>query len=292
MKRKKAKAQTFLEYAVLIAIFAAAIVAMKIYFTRALQEKYRESADVFGRGEQYAKGITVESEVNSANVNSPTDPPGPGPSGDPCPSATASVDALKSQIDSLTSQAADLEKAAGDINGIIPNLKAQHATLIASAEAKEKEAANKRAQAQSMRDTAASKEAEAANDRSSYPDCFGSGLGEGGSSGYTDPVTGEYHDCSGLINTVSQLESDAANLRSQASVLDSDAGVLEKDAADIRVQANALWQAILDLESRPELTASEAQAAELNAQAAKLRSDAAMKQAEIDNYKSKYHACF
>lgn len=66
MKIGKNKAQSFLEYAVLIAIAAAALVAMRIYFVRSVQEKYRQSADVFGEGEQYAKGATQVTEYASS----------------------------------------------------------------------------------------------------------------------------------------------------------------------------------------------------------------------------------
>ena len=46
-KRAK-KAQVALEYAVLIAIAVAAIIAMKIYMTRSVQGRLRESADEIG----------------------------------------------------------------------------------------------------------------------------------------------------------------------------------------------------------------------------------------------------
>jgi Flp pilus assembly pilin Flp len=59
---KRNKSQTFLEYAVLIGVVAAALVAMRVYMVRVVQEKYRQSADVFGEGEQYQKGVTVVGE--------------------------------------------------------------------------------------------------------------------------------------------------------------------------------------------------------------------------------------
>ena len=58
MKKKYGKAQSFLEYAVVIIIVAAVVVAMRVYFVRAMQEKFRQSADVFGEGEQYHEGVT------------------------------------------------------------------------------------------------------------------------------------------------------------------------------------------------------------------------------------------
>ena len=52
------KAQLFLEYTIVIALLVAALVAMRVYLTGAIQEKYKQSADVFGEGEQYEKGRT------------------------------------------------------------------------------------------------------------------------------------------------------------------------------------------------------------------------------------------
>lgn len=59
MQRKNKQAQSVLEYAVLIIIVVAALLAMRIYMLRAVQEKYRQSADVFGEGEQYESEVTI-----------------------------------------------------------------------------------------------------------------------------------------------------------------------------------------------------------------------------------------
>jgi Flp pilus assembly pilin Flp len=56
--RKNNRAQMYLEYAVLIALAAAALIAMRLFFGRAVQAKYREAADVFGQGEQYEMNKT------------------------------------------------------------------------------------------------------------------------------------------------------------------------------------------------------------------------------------------
>lgn len=50
-----------MEYAVLISVLVAGLIAMRVYMLRAVQEKYRQSADVFGGGQQYAK-LTTEVE--------------------------------------------------------------------------------------------------------------------------------------------------------------------------------------------------------------------------------------
>jgi hypothetical protein len=59
MKRKSDKAQSFIEYAILIILVIGVLLAMRTYMTRAVQEKYRQSGDVFGAGEQYEKGVTI-----------------------------------------------------------------------------------------------------------------------------------------------------------------------------------------------------------------------------------------
>lgn len=37
--------------------------AIRVYFLRAVQEKYRQSADVFSDGAQYEKGVTQVTET-------------------------------------------------------------------------------------------------------------------------------------------------------------------------------------------------------------------------------------
>lgn len=61
-------------YAVLIALVAAALIAMRTYFVRSLQEKYRQSADVIGEGEQYAPGKTVVTNLDAAGADNPEVP--------------------------------------------------------------------------------------------------------------------------------------------------------------------------------------------------------------------------
>jgi len=51
---KKNKAQSTLEYAVLIAVVVGALVAIQVYFKRGVQGKLRDSADQIG--EQYSAG--------------------------------------------------------------------------------------------------------------------------------------------------------------------------------------------------------------------------------------------
>lgn len=48
-----------LEYSLLIMVLVAALIAMAIYFRFSFQGRLRESADIFGRGEQYEPGVTI-----------------------------------------------------------------------------------------------------------------------------------------------------------------------------------------------------------------------------------------
>ncbi len=61
MRRNK-RAQSFIEFAAIIAIMVAAIIVINRYLARSLQGKYRDTADVFGGGTQYAPGVTVETQ--------------------------------------------------------------------------------------------------------------------------------------------------------------------------------------------------------------------------------------
>lgn len=47
------KAQSLIEYSALLAILVAALLAMFTYLRFSFQGRIKESADVFGRGEQY-----------------------------------------------------------------------------------------------------------------------------------------------------------------------------------------------------------------------------------------------
>ena len=57
-RRKDNRGQYLLEQALLIALVAAALVGMRVFLARVVQDKFRQSADVFGQGEQYAPGRT------------------------------------------------------------------------------------------------------------------------------------------------------------------------------------------------------------------------------------------
>lgn len=63
----KRKGQSTLEYAVLIVVIIAALVAMQVYLKRGIQGRMRESADQIG--EQFSPGATVSNRVTTSTAS-------------------------------------------------------------------------------------------------------------------------------------------------------------------------------------------------------------------------------
>jgi len=59
MRKLNPKAQSLISYAVLIAVLVAALLAMSTLIRYSVQGKFRQAADVFGGGEQYALELTT-----------------------------------------------------------------------------------------------------------------------------------------------------------------------------------------------------------------------------------------
>lgn len=107
--KKKNKAQSFLEYSILIVIVAIALFCMKLYFGRAVQEKYRQSADVFGEGEQYATGVTESIDETKGYIPGI---PKQADAKDSCVNILARIDMLENEISELLDTAAKYEAEA------------------------------------------------------------------------------------------------------------------------------------------------------------------------------------
>lgn len=69
-KRLGRKGQSTLEYAVLIVVIIAALIAMQVYLKRGIQGKMRESADTIG--EQFSPGITQGNKYTVTWMNQTT----------------------------------------------------------------------------------------------------------------------------------------------------------------------------------------------------------------------------
>ncbi len=268
MRRNKGNAQTFLEYAVLIGVVAAALVAMRVYMVRAVQEKYRQSADVFGEGEQYAKGITQVTNLDEPGKDIPEpEPKRP----DTCPGVTANVARLEGEIKDLQEQADSMLASAAQTEASLPMLQQHVDALTAQAAQKETQARDLRKQALELTAQADDKQKQVDNYKKDYPDCFtGSGFEEGSF-------------CYDLQATVGQLENEISSLHSQADSMNTQAVGLENEAKDLRAQAESLNGSILKLKE---------QISNLRAQADDFKTKIDNKQADIDRYKKDYPDCF
>ena len=68
MTKKLNKAQTTLEYAILIGVIVAGLIAMQVYIKRGYQGKLRESAD--SMGQQFSPGNTTTNYAITNTTNS------------------------------------------------------------------------------------------------------------------------------------------------------------------------------------------------------------------------------
>lgn len=67
-KSSKKRGQSTLEYAVLIVVIIAALIAMQVYLKRGLQGRMRESSDQIG--EQFSPGFTVSNRTTNTFTSS------------------------------------------------------------------------------------------------------------------------------------------------------------------------------------------------------------------------------
>jgi len=67
------RAQTMLEYAVLICVIVAATVAMNTYFKRAFQGKLKGVADEVGGGAAYSPGVTFGNTIITKDITENTE---------------------------------------------------------------------------------------------------------------------------------------------------------------------------------------------------------------------------
>lgn len=161
MKRKN-KAQSFLGYTLLIIVVAVALLAMRTYLVRSVQEKYRQSADVFGEGEQYAPGSTQVIEDRSS-VDIP-ELPEQGP--EFCSN-------IIGQIEQLNQQNRDSLQTASSLDGTVMELRRQARDLTAKQASELLQRAQELAdQAIALRQSVITNNQTIAQLTADYPDCF------------------------------------------------------------------------------------------------------------------------
>jgi len=165
--RGKGKAQSLLEYSILIGVAVAAILAMRTYVLRGVQEKYRQSVDVFGQGGQYEKGITQITDLDGPGIP-PVEPPVTPI--DTCPTIQNKVTDLEKQVADLRSRAADFDTRAAQLEEQAQVLISQG--LIEEANQLLEMAAKLRSQAEEFRNEANTKEDQIEAYKQGYPECF------------------------------------------------------------------------------------------------------------------------
>jgi prefoldin subunit 5 len=258
---KGRKSQSYLQYAVLIAVMVAVFLSMRIFMVRSVQEKYRQSADVLGEGAQYAKGETRATDTStSSSLITP-----PVPITDPCPNLVNAVSDLERQRDSLLSQATDLRITANKIEAQITDIPATANTLRSHAASLRRRANQTDAQAQGYRNSAEDYRRCDPN----YSNCNYSI----DRKFYYDP---ELKECLSLGNYADVYDCGAAKLDNRAKTLRDNANSIESDAAKLDAQV-------------PDL---QAQVRILREQAATLETSANNKQTQIDQYKTARPECF
>ena len=67
------RAQAILEYAVLVGVIVAALIAMQVYFRRGLQGKVRGIVDEISGGTAYSPGASVGDLVTTKEINESSD---------------------------------------------------------------------------------------------------------------------------------------------------------------------------------------------------------------------------
>jgi predicted nucleic acid-binding Zn-ribbon protein len=275
-------------------VMAAVFYCMRIFMVRSVQEKYRQSADVFGEGSQYAKGVTKATDTSQSS--GPVIPPVITPS--TCPEIVSAVQDLESQRDSLSSQAADLETTADNIEAQIPELeklpaiyRAKAAEYASKASAKEAEAQQKRNEATGYRTDAQAKQVIVDANKSDYPYCFNPSSPYYWSSPCYSQSCGEWgcYD-TGVRPDTESLESAIAQLIADAEALEAEATKLENEAKDLRAE-EAKWNKNAE-DTEKQIQGMKDWINSLREQAVTLRASADAKQAQIDQYKTSHPECF
>ncbi|MBU1998268.1 MAG: hypothetical protein ABIG46_00735 [Candidatus Omnitrophota bacterium] len=236
------KAQSTLEYAVLIIVIAGALIAMKGYLDRAVQEKYRQGADVWGEGGQYAKGIT---QVNQGNIS-----PAINPSvltSEVCASVHDLAAKLEDELARLEVQLQEAENLVDqdDIEQKMLELEKSQLDDITESEKSTRiegdeyaaQARALRAEAKARRDQADRNDVRADElEYIEYPDCMA------GNMTYTVP-------CENLLVQAENLRSEAIILRAEAVEIDRQAEIQEYYADESYQMADRLAARIPEIQA-------------------------------------------
>lgn len=282
MDRRRNKSQTFAEYALLIAVMVGALIAMRVYVVRGVQQKYRESADVFGQGEQYASGRTLITNLDGGTIHVNREIP----ARDTCIFVVAEVDRLERRINELNAKAGSLEQASADALEQVPILQQEAATLKSEAANFRNQAAQKEAQVAALTSDVASLRVQAQRTqdkideyKSEYSECFAQYFPEW-----------LWDDCYWVKLEVGRLEGLKVNLLAEANTKEQDAITKDAEARSLTLQADAKDEAA----AAKEMEAGRLQVIsdESLLSAARYRQEANTKSARVSRYKVEHPGCF
>ena len=129
MNKMNKKGQGTLEFAITVAVVVIALVVAGTFMRRAIQERFRRSADIFGKGEQYEPGKTGESVTGSVKkIKEKID----------CRPFENQVAVMNQQINELCSMQDFLMKSAKDYQEALVAMEA-HKILLTGTEQYQKE---------------------------------------------------------------------------------------------------------------------------------------------------------
>jgi hypothetical protein len=165
--RRKSKAQSFLEYATLVAVVVGAFVAMKVLMVRGFQGKLLQNADIFGKGEQYERGLTTYINLDAPPTNIGEEPPGEV---DPCIFLNTRVNQLEGEKAMYIEQAEAKEARAVEMDQTALTLELQG--MLEQAQRMRDSAQALRDSAESDRTVADAKQQQIDIYRDKYPQCF------------------------------------------------------------------------------------------------------------------------
>ncbi len=120
----KNKAQGLLAYMIFLAVIVGALIAMRFFLTRTVQEKYRQSADVWGEGEQYEPNRTAAGMSGSTWKNRK----------ELCPEAEAKMAGLTASLNNLFQRMQKLLYEIEDLEGRAVSLESRAADAQAQAD--------------------------------------------------------------------------------------------------------------------------------------------------------------
>lgn len=118
------KAQGLLAYMIFIAVIAGALITMKFFLQRTVQEKYRQSSDVWGEGEQYEPNRTTGGMSGSTWKNRK----------ELCPEAEAKMAGLTAALSNLFQRIQKLLYEIEDLEGRAVALESRAADAQAQAD--------------------------------------------------------------------------------------------------------------------------------------------------------------